>query len=386
MIWRKTIIFLAQRCAIICHAVFKKTIRYAALAFSLAAFTATVIAAPPPGKGGGGGGGTTPPTTFSGEAAVLDIQVPALGVNQTIVQAGPLPAAGGAEENSLLTASSPGTIPDLTGGLVAFNAEVLHASTIGQGESARSEASVANLNLTVSGHTVTADFLMARASAVCNRGKAVLSGSSQVANLVVDGNPILVVEFPANYRIGLVDALGLEIGKITVNEQAASGNGGNYGAITVNALHVEIFPVAGVGGVDVLVSSTHADINCSSPAARGDFVTGGGYITATPSGSRANFGVAGGIKNGGLWGHLNYIDHGSALHVKGTAVTSYVVINKTTRRITGTAQINGVAGTYDVVVSDNGEPGTSDTFAITLSNGYAASGTLVGGNLQLHTR
>lgn len=357
----------------------KKTIRYAALAFALAAFTATVIAAPPPGKGGGA---TKPPTTFSGEAAVLDIQVPALGVNQTIVQAGPLPAAGGVEENSLLTASSPGTIPDLTGGLVAFNAEVLHAATIGQGESARSEASVANLNLSVSGHTVTADFLMARASAVCDkRGHAAVSGSSQVANLVVDGNPILVVEFPANYQISLVDALGLAVGRITVNEQAASGNGRNYGAITVNALHVEVFGVA-----DVLVASTHADINCSSPAARGDFVTGGGYITGTPSGSRANFGVAGGIKNGGLWGHLNYIDHGSAMHVKGTAVTSYVVINTTTRRITGTAQINGVAGTYDVVVSDAGEPGTSDTFAITLSNGYSASGTLVGGNIQLHTR
>ena len=359
----------------------KKTIRYAALAFALAAFTATVIAAPPPGAGG-----TKPPTTFSGEAAVLDIQVPALGVDQTIVQAGPLPATGGAEENSLLNASSPGTIPDLTGGLVAFDAEVLHASTIGQGESARSEASVANLNLTVAGHTVTADFLMARASAVCNRGKAVLSGRLQVANLVVDGNPILVVEFPANYRINLVDALGLTIGRITVNEQAASGNGGNYGAITVNALHVEIFPVAGVGGVDVLVASTHADINCSSLAARGDFVTGGGYITGTPSGSRGNFGVAGGIKNGGLWGHLNYLDHGSAMHVKGTAVTSYVVVNKTTRRITGTAQINGAAGTYVVVVSDEGEPGTNDTFTITLSNGYTAWGKLVGGNIQLHTR
>lgn len=357
----------------------KNYIRLGALAFAVAAFTTSLIAAPPPAKGGG----PKPPTTFSGEAAVLDIQVPAIGLNQTIVQAGPLAASGGAEESSLLTASSPGTIPDLTGGLVTFNAEVLHAATIGQGESARSEASVANLNLNVSGHTITADFLMARASAVCNKqGNAVVSGSSQVANLVVDGNPILVAEFPANYQISLVDALGLAVGRVTINEQAASGNGRNYGAITVNALHVEVFGVA-----DVLVSSTHADINCSSRSALlGDFVTGGGFITGTPSGLRANFGVAGGIKNGALWGHLTYIDHGSGMQVKGTAVTSYQTIDTTTRRITGTATINGVAGTYDVVVSDKGEPGTNDTFAITLSNGYTASGTLVGGNIQLHTR
>lgn len=359
----------------------KNHIWKAALAFAFAALTSPLIAAPPGGTGGGGGG--KPVTTFSGEAAVLDIQVPALGVNQTIVQAGPLPATGGAVENSLLTASSPGTIPDLTGGLVTFNAQVLHAATIGQGESARSEASVANLNLSVAGHTVTADFLMARASAVCNNKKnAVVSGSSQVANLVVDGNPILVVEFPANYQISLVDALGLEVGRVTVNEQAASGNGRNSGAITVNALHVEVFGVA-----NVLVSSAHADINCmTSPALVGDFVTGGGFITGTPSGLRANFGVAGGIKNGALWGHLTYIDHGSGMQVKGTAVTSYQTINPTTRRITGTAAINGVAGTYDVVVSDAGEPGTADTFTISLSNGYTASGTLVGGNIQLHTR
>jgi hypothetical protein len=35
-------------------------------------------------------------------------------------------------------------------------------------------------------------------------------------------------------------------------------------------------------------------------------------------------------------------------------------------------------------VSDNGEPGRNDTFAIRLSNGYHASGSLSGGNIQLH--
>jgi len=68
-------------------------------------------------------------------------------------------------------------------------------------------------------------------------------------------------------------------------------------------------------------------------------------------------------------------------------VTAYVVVNTTTRHIEGTAEVNGVAGyTYQVDVSDNGEPGSSDSFRITLSNGYSASAALRGGNIQLHTK
>ena len=40
--------------------------------------------------------------------------------------------------------------------------------------------------------------------------------------------------------------------------------------------------------------------------------------------------------------------------------------------------------TFAVDVTDNGTPGTRDTFAITASNGYSASGTLTGGNIMLH--
>src|SRR5882672_11022633 len=56
-----------------------------------------------------------------------------------------------------------------------------------------------------------------------------------------------------------------------------------------------------------------------------DFVTGGGYIFATPSGAMGNFGVGGGVKNGQFWGHLDYIDHGNGMHVKATSVTGYAV-------------------------------------------------------------
>ncbi len=114
-------------------------------------------------------------------------------------------------------------------------------------------------------------------------------------------------------------------------------------------------------------------------------MTGGGWIA--PTGPHDNFGVAGGIKNGGLWGHLEYHDHGaSGLSAHGTGVTAYTVTGPTSRHIEGTAEINGQGGfTYKVDVADNGNPGAgNDTFAIALSNGYNASGALGGGNITLH--
>jgi hypothetical protein len=48
----------------------------------------------------------------------------------------------------------------------------------------------------------------------------------------------------------------------------------------------------------------------------------------------------------------------------------------------GTCTLNKQPGfTFTVTVEDSG-PGSSDTFRINLSNGYKASGTLAGGNIQ----
>lgn len=127
-----------------------------------------------------------------------------------------------------------------------------------------------------------------------------------------------------------------------------------------------------------------------------DFVTGGGWITGTPSTKLANFGVGGGIKRGQLWGHLNYVDHGDGKHVKGTGVTAYTgACGTTIRHIEGTATVNGATGfKYAVDVDDKGEPGRNDTFALKVFDGsgtliYSASGNLGGsrpggGNIQLH--
>lgn len=301
-------------------------------------------------------------TAFSGQATVVNATV--LGTTTVISDTGPLPASGGALETSLLSANVPGLI----------TADVLHATAVGQGDNSRAEASVADVNLTVGGNTITASLLMARARASCP-GPTV-SGGSHIAELVINGQPITVTGQP-NQTVPLI------VGEAVINEQSSSVSG-NTGTITVNALHVKISGVA-----DVVISSAEADIACGGGGPpSNDFVTGGGFITGTPSGAKGNFGVAGGIKNGALWGHLTYIDHRpNGPKVRGTGVTAYVVVNTTTRHIEGTAEVNGVAGyTYQVDVSDNGEPGSTDSFRITLSNGYSASGALRGGNIQLHTK
>jgi hypothetical protein len=304
--------------------------------------------------------------TFSGRATV--VQATVLGNTIVLADTGPLPSSGGAEEASLLTANVPGLL----------DAEVLHASTVGQGNASRAEASAAQLSLTVGGQSISADFLMSRAEARCTSGSASTSGSSELVGLVVNGETISVTGEP-NQTI----PLPLGVGTIIINEQT-----GGPGDITVNALHVIVTGVA-----DVVIASAHADITCAPPpppppppCPGTDFVTGGGSIMGTPSGARANFGVGGGIKNGGFWGHLSYVDHGNGgPKVKGTGVTAYSIVDATTRHIEGTAEVNGAGGfTYKVDVSDNGEPGRSDTYAISLSNGYTATGTLSGGNIQLH--
>ena len=121
----------------------------------------------------------------------------------------------------------------------------------------------------------------------------------------------------------------------------------------------------------------------------GDRLTGGGFIIDTPGGGKGNFSIGGGyFKDGRIWGHLNYIDHDTGMHVKASAGTlfQYSKINQNERRITGDCTINGEFGGFTVFAADNGEPGKGDTFHIFLSTGYHAGGYLKGGNIQLHKR
>ncbi len=81
-------------------------------------------------------------------------------------------------------------------------------------------------------------------------------------------------------------------------------------------------------------------------------------------------------------GKVNYDDKSAAISVRSTSITSDVQTGNSAT-IRGTANVNGSAMTFRVDVTDNGEPGKSDTFAIQLANGYTASGTLDRGNIQV---
>ena len=151
-----------------------------------------------------------------------------------------------------------------------------------------------------------------------------------------------------------------------------------------------------------------------------DFLTGGGFIITTGSGThdaaKANFGVGGGCKHGQpTWGHLEYIDHGTGLNVHWLTITGYFAegdglgdtsVDPKTGQPTGTRLVCGTArtnqfGTVDFMVraKDAGEPGVNDEFDIRLSlNGFIVyttenepgvphklnDGNGGGGNIQLH--
>jgi hypothetical protein len=146
-----------------------------------------------------------------------------------------------------------------------------------------------------------------------------------------------------------------------------------------------------------------------------DFLTGGGFIFTTGSGTheeaKGTFAIGGGCKHDSpTWGHLEYHDHGNGLNAHWTNITGYFEESSGydskgrlagTRKVCGTARTN-LYGDVDFVVwaTDNGEPGTSDEFDIRLSQmgvirytteaepGFfphkLGGGEGGGGNIQLH--
>jgi hypothetical protein len=304
--------------------------------------------------------------SFGGQAT--GAQVTAAGI--TIRAAtGQLPPTGGEVDASMISGDIPGSA---TGGAVTLAAGTLHSVAVGL-DATDAEASLANVDLSVSSNTITADFLMARSSASCGTGPTV-AGSSQLPNLVINGQPITVTGSP-NQSVSLPN------GTAVINDQM-SAVGGTTGELKVVALHVTtIDPVTGQVLADVQLAIADALIDCqpgSGPT--GSFVNGGGWIPV--AGGKGTFGVVGGTQPDGTpAGHLVYIDHGvGSLTVQSTSITS----GGCTIQGSGTSNFGPV--NFIVTVTDAGEPGTSDTFSITVSGAisYSAAGRLGGGNIQAH--
>ena len=175
----------------------------------------------------------------------------------------------------------------------------------------------------------------------------------------------------------LKDAAGVPLMTWTLSDPSdviGDTVGGNrYGWFVINE-----FPFL---GFDTSMLVGFQDFCVVPPSTPGAKVTAGGWIPVL--GGKGTFGLT---AKGNNTGHLTYQDHGlDGRTVKSTSVTS-VVVNGACARILGTATVNEIPGVgFQVDVCDNGEPGKdSDTFSIVMSDLYTRSGTLSGGNVQIH--
>jgi hypothetical protein len=172
-----------------------------------------------------------------------------------------------------------------------------------------------------------------------------------------------------------------------------SGVAGPAGAITLsetaNSFGFSVPPHAGgfvQGGVfGIIVTRAGVRVDTKTYVAEtsgGCSVNGGGFIDP---GGRKNFGLNARSGRPGVWGHVNYLDHVTGMHVSSIEVSS-LVCSGTTATVRGTANTPSGPQLFRVDVSDFGEPGRNDTFGIQLApSGNSAAGTLAGGNIQVRT-
>jgi hypothetical protein len=117
------------------------------------------------------------------------------------------------------------------------------------------------------------------------------------------------------------------------------------------------------------------------PVTNGNTVSGQGTISVPGGQASFLFKVT---KNGGLSGGISsYSDPANGVSIS-NAVVSSLTITPNHARLTGTYKFskNNVV-TFTVNVTDDGDPGTVDTFNIQLSNGYSAGGHLTSGNIAI---
>jgi hypothetical protein len=139
-------------------------------------------------------------------------------------------------------------------------------------------------------------------------------------------------------------------------------------------------------------SLTEAAINTGKPLELGQHVEGGGVINGTAgNGNGIDFEFNAHLNNkqnsSTLTGELELKDHFSGFEINKSVVSRVVLIDKVVV-MDGTYNANdGSTGAFRVVAADNASAGKgSDTFSISLSNGYRANGVLTGGNIVVKNK
>ena len=112
-------------------------------------------------------------------------------------------------------------------------------------------------------------------------------------------------------------------------------------------------------------------------------ITGGGSIAVGGDIGTFGFTVQRATSSAPIKGDLQYVDHSTGTKVRSVTFNSFSVAD-TTATFAGTCVSNGAPCTFTVQVIDNGEPGTTDAFIISISGAAGQGGTLRSGNIQVH--
>ena len=183
-------------------------------------------------------------------------------------------------------------------------------------------------------------------------------------------------------------------GRVVNDESLTAGDGVAGASALSDAPGTQTVTVT-AGGLSASVEVLWVGVTAPCPTCGGELspntpgkASGGGWFAA--AGSKRHFGVDATYHAGAAMpgGSVSYDDHA------GTEVAANVVerfrVDGATAVVGGPATVNGRTGyRYEVTVTDNGEPGKTDTFKIVLtrpgdpSYSYSASGTLGGGNVQV---
>jgi hypothetical protein len=160
----------------------------------------------------------------------------------------------------------------------------------------------------------------------------------------------------------------------------------NPNAYVVGATYSIDFPTT-AGAFDTTINGDRdafvAKIAEGNPAA-GPFterVTGGGTIDVVGGIGTFSFMIQR-SSTGTLSGHLQYFNHASGARVRSDDYISLLIAGNSAT-FDGDCTVDGSTCTFTVNVTDNGEPGTTDTFTITVSGGPTEGGPLRSGNILI---
>jgi hypothetical protein len=319
--------------------------------------------------------GSAHSATYGGEGTGAVVTVTATGT-QIRAASGSVSISGGMADAALSVGDIPGSA---TGGQVVLAASALSSVVIGSGATTKAHSVMGGVGLTVSGNQITTDFIMAKSNANCG---PTVGGSSELVNLVINGQPITVTGAP-NQTITLSN------GSVVINAQEQT-IGATAGELIVRALHVRTHDtVTGQPIADVALGTAVARIDCEGGSSPGEnWVSGGGWIEGEGgAGTKATFGFVAGPGGNPNRGHFTLKDHSTGQRVHGTVIASFTECNSGESVFTGSSSNDN--STFEVNVTDNGEPGTSDFFRVDGTDKDGAPymrplSLLGGGNIQNH--